>query len=284
VASATLCKSYAAPSVSMPVSMPVPMGFTFYLGVHHPGWLTQTTVPLFVSEKRLETRKTLPRAAGMWALDSGGFSQLMMHAGWPDDSEARYVAHVQRYRNEIGNLEWAAPQDWMCEPFMVAKTGLSIAEHQRRTVENYLTLRELDETLPFIPVLQGYTRDDYLRCIDRYAAYGVPLTDRPRLGVGTVCRRQGMREAEEIVRSIHRALPSARLHVFGVKITGLVRFADAVASADSMAWSYHARRNPPLPGHRHKSCANCLEFALNWYQHVRRMSAVVQPPLLEIVA
>src|SRR6185437_10883962 len=161
----------------------------FYLGAHHPGWLAQTDAPLFVSEKRLEGRKTFPRAAGMWALDSGGFSQLMMHAGWPDGAERRYVEHVNRYRDEIGGMEWAAPQDWMCEPFMVAKTGLSIAEHQRRTVENYLTLRGLDDSLPFIPVLQGWERDDYLRCIDLYGRYDVRLVGR--VGIGTVCRRQG---------------------------------------------------------------------------------------------
>ena len=256
----------------------------FYLGAHHPGWLAQTDAPLFVSEKRLEGRKTFPRAAGGWALDSGGFSQLMMHVGWPDGAEARYVGHVRRYRDEIGHLEWAAPQDWMCEPFMVKKTGLDVAEHQRRTVENYLMLRSLDADLPFIPVLQGWTRDDYLRCMDLYVAHGVCLTDRPRLGIGTVCRRQGTREAEFIVRSVQTALPGARLHVFGVKITGLAQFADAVASADSMAWSYHARRVPPLPGHTHQNCANCLEFALMWYQRVLRISAVVQPPLWNMVA
>ena len=257
----------------------------FYLGVHHPAWLARTTTPLFVSEKRLEGRKSFPRAAGTWALDSGGFSQLMSASGWPDGAEARYVAHVRRYRDEIGNLAWAAPQDWMCEPFMLAKTGLSVAEHQRRTVENYLTLRALDDSLPFVPVLQGWERDDYLRCIDRYMAHGVNLTESVRVGIGTVCRRQGTIEAERIVRSVRAALPGARLHVFGAKITGLPRYADCLASADSMAWSYHARRVPPLAGHTHQNCANCLPFAELWYERVLRSCAVVQPPLwLEWVA
>lgn len=252
----------------------------FYLGAHHTNWLRQTTLPLFVSEKRLEGRKTFPRARTGWALDSGGFSQLMMHAGWPDGAERRYVAHVRRYRDEIGQLEWAAPQDWMCEPFMVKKTGLSVAEHQRRTVANYLTLRALDASLPIIPVLQGWKRDDYLRCIDLYHAHGVALTDCTRVGIGTICRRQGTQEADSIVRMIQAALPGVRLHTFGVKITGLARFADAVASADSMAWSYHARRVPPLPGHTHQNCANCLPFAELWYHRVLRSCAIVQPPLL----
>ncbi len=34
-----------------------------------------------------------------------------------------------RYRDEIGCLLWAAPHDWMCEPWITAKTGLTVAEH-----------------------------------------------------------------------------------------------------------------------------------------------------------
>jgi hypothetical protein len=49
---------------------------------------------------------------------------------------------VRRYRDEIGCLDWAAPQDWMCEPFILAKTGLSVREY-RRTVASYLRLTEL---------------------------------------------------------------------------------------------------------------------------------------------
>jgi hypothetical protein len=30
--------------------------------------------------------------------------------------------------------------DWMCEPQILAGTGLSVAEHQRLTLENFLHL------------------------------------------------------------------------------------------------------------------------------------------------
>jgi hypothetical protein len=30
------------------------------------------------------------------------------------------------------------------------------------------------------------------------------------------------------------------------------------------AWSYEGRRNPPMPGHGHKNCANCLDYARRW--------------------
>ena len=134
---------------------------TFYLGAHHPHWLERAPFPLFVSHRRLAARRRRPRATTGWALDSGGFTELRLHGGW-STTPAEYVAAVRRYCDEIGSLERAAPMDWMCEPFMITKTGLSIAAHQVRTVANYLELRSLAPDLPFVPVLQGWERDDYL--------------------------------------------------------------------------------------------------------------------------
>jgi hypothetical protein len=59
-----------------------------------------------------------------------------------------------------------------------------------------------------------------------------------------------------------------RLHLFGFKLRGLARVGHLAASSDSLAWSYAARKRPPLPGCRHKSCANCLRYALAWRSRV----------------
>ncbi len=136
----------------------------FYLGTHQAHWLRLVDVPLFVSRTRLENRKTLPQAEARWALDSGGFTELRQRGGW-SLSTADYISQVRRYADEIGNLDWAAPQDWMCEPSMMANTGLTIHEHQQRTVDNFLDLRQELGGL-VIPVLQGWERDDYLRCAE----------------------------------------------------------------------------------------------------------------------
>lgn len=58
-----------------------------------------------------------------------------MHGRWTL-SPRDYVKEVRRFRDEIGNLAWAAPQDWMCEPHMIARTGLSLDAHQLLTVQN----------------------------------------------------------------------------------------------------------------------------------------------------
>ncbi|GAA2734096.1 DUF7221 family queuine tRNA-ribosyltransferase-like protein [Actinocorallia aurantiaca] len=109
----------------------------FYLGTHQPAWLTRVRVPLFVSHRRLDRYKRLPRARCRWALDSGAFTELGRHGQWTESPDT-YVSAVCRYRDEVGRLAWAAPQDWLCEPFVRARTGLSVREHLERSVENCL--------------------------------------------------------------------------------------------------------------------------------------------------
>lgn len=238
---------------------------TFYLGTHQPGWLGWADVRLFVSDRRLREFKRLPVAAAPWALDSGGFTELSAHGTWNNGpTPAEYAHRVRRYGRAVGRLEWAAPQDWMCEPFITAKTGKTVREHQWLTVDNLLDLRELAPDLPFIPVVQGYTIDEYLRHIDFYRALGVDLTREPLVGVGSVCRRQGTAEIAELFTELHAA-GLTRLHGFGVKALGFRQFGHLLTSADSMAWSYHARRRPPMAECLgHKNCANCPRFALAW--------------------
>ncbi len=233
----------------------------FYLGTHDPSWLGLTSVPLFLSHQRLRRRRALPRARGPWALDSGGFSELSIRGTWTI-SPADYVAAVRRYRDEIGGLRWAAIQDWMCEPEVLKMTGLSVAEHQRRTVASYLELKSLAPEIPWAPVLQGWALGDYYDCIKGYERAGVDLRALPVVGVGTVCRRQATIRTCFLLGDLARQ--GLKLHGFGFKVEGLRNVAEHLVSADSLAWSFNARKNPPLPGHTHKHCNNCLDYALEW--------------------
>jgi hypothetical protein len=237
-------------------------GMVFYLGAHQPHWLWRAGVPLFVSHRQLARKRQLWPALARWALDSGGFTELSMHGAWVTPA-ADYAAAVARYAEQIGRLDFAAPQDWMCEPVMIERTGLSVREHQQRTVANYLDLRRIAPSLPFIPVLQGWRLADYRACAALYAAAGIDLAALPLVGLGSVCRRQSTGEIAAIVAAFARH--GIRLHGFGVKTGGLHLYGHQLASADSMAWSYAARRQPPLPGCTgHKNCANCLTYATQW--------------------
>jgi hypothetical protein len=243
----------------------------FYLGTHRPTWLwTVTDVPLFISHRVLRERKTaFPPATTRWALDSGGFTELNLYGHWKTTPE-EYVTAVRRYSEELGNLQWASPQDWMCEPWVTDKTGLDVRTHQQLTTENYLLLKDLAPDLPFAPVLQGWELDDYHAHADAYIEAGVDLTEVPLVGIGSVCRRQGTGQIAGIFDSLRSR--GLKMHGFGVKAAGLALYADDLASADSLAWSYGARQDAKK-GIRHcakNTCANCLHYALEWRDRVLR--------------
>lgn len=229
-------------------------GCTFYLGAMDACWLRRTAEPLMLSRNRLRRvlPKSWPRANGPWLLDSGAFTELHAHGRWTVGAD-EYAATVADAADRIGGMVWAAPQDWMCEPFMLARTGLTVADHLRLTVENFAQLRDLLGPL-VIPVLQGYGPRDYERCIDLYTAAGFDLTAEPVVGLGSVCKRSRTQEAVRLVRYLARH--GIRFHGFGLKGRAVPALAGLLASADSFAWSYHARKNGGDP--------NSLTTALAW--------------------
>lgn len=238
----------------------------FYLGTHQPHWLREVPVPLFVSRRRLVGYKTLPRAICHWAMDSGGFTELDMYGTWSVSLE-QYIEDVRRIFSEVGLMDWAAIQDWMCEPWIVKKTGRSVEEHQQLTVRSFLDLKEKAPEIPWAPVLQGWNIEDYERCWEMYRRAGVDLVSEKIVGLGSVCRRHKTKEVKEIVSMF--ASRGVRLHGFGVKTIGLKQCADSLVSADSMAWSLSARKRPALPGcEKHKNCANCRHYALLWRREI----------------
>lgn len=245
----------------------------FWLGTHRPNWLEKTDVPLMVSHRTLGPRKSLPAARGRWVLDSGGFSELSLFGEWRT-SARDYVAAVRRYMSEIGGLTWAAIQDWMCEPFILKKTGLSVIEHQRNTIFSYLELMSMAPEVPWCPVIQGWAADDYLRHVDAYLVAGVDLTTLPVVGIGSVCRRQGVQGAINLLVGL--AKDGLKLHGFGLKTTAVRVIGSLLKSSDSLAWSYEARRRKERCGVPRTTCANHLHYALEWRDYV--LSAVSAVP------
>lgn len=234
----------------------------FYLGTCEPSWLSRTDVPLFLSDRRMRRYKKVHKARGPWALDSGGFTQLSLDGAWTE-ATVRYADRAMRYQELAGNLDFACPQDWMCEPEIRKRTGKTIEQHQRLTIISYLDLKTLAPSVPWIPVLQGWKVHDYEAHYLMYEDYGIDLTSLSRVGVGTVCRRQSTREGQMIVDEV--AGWGVRIHAFGFKKTGLKKCHANLASSDSMAWSFTARRQRiRLQGCTHRICQNCFEYAHKW--------------------
>lgn len=211
----------------------------FYPGLHQPSDAHHFRL-CCLSVKRLRGRRTLP-GIREWIMDSGAFSELKDHG--------RFLLTPKEYATEIrrwwhwGYLAAAVSQDFMCEPFILAKTGLTTEEHQSRTIEHYDALRSLIWPLVYImPVLQGYWPEEYVRHLGQY---GNRLRAGQWVGVGSVCKRNArVEEIEQVIVAIKRVRPDLKLHGFGVKKTALASsiVRDSLHSADSMAWSYAARR------------------------------------------
>lgn len=211
----------------------------FFTGLHQPSDARHFEAA-FVSVNRLRTRVG-PFFVGDWIMDSGAFTEISTYGEYRHSVE-EYASEIRRWSTN-GNLLAAVAQDFMCEPFIVRKTGLSVLRHQQLTVERYDALMACDTAGVYImPVLQGFTPGEYIRHLEMY---GARLKFDQWVGVGSVCKRNGdVRMIEAVLRTIKDARPDLRLHGFGLKTTalssGLVR--DLLHTADSMAWSFSARK------------------------------------------
>lgn len=194
--------------------------FNFFVGLHHPGDARHFPQAC-ISMNRLDGRKS-PVDCEDVLLDSGAFTKVTRHGGYPETPEV-YAQRVHRLC-VVGAVKpiGVVAEDYMCEPFVLARTGLTIEDHQRLTIERYDAAkiefhRLFGAVLPFefIPVLQGYTVDDYLRHIEMY---GDRLTPGMWVGVGSVCKRQGdIAIIEAILGAIKGVRPDLRLHGFWVE-------------------------------------------------------------------
>lgn len=211
----------------------------FFTGLHQPSDARHFAAS-FISVNRLRTRRRhFP--IGDWIMDSGAFTEISTH-GYYRDAVDVYAREIRRWIG-CGNLLAAVAQDWMCEPHIVAKTGLSVEKHQSHTIARYDALLAEGVGVYILPVLQGYAPEDYVRHV---RMYGDRLAPGAWVGVGSVCKRNGdPRAVAAVLLAIKTERPDLRLHGFGLKTTALAdpMITSMLETADSMAWSYHARIN-----------------------------------------
>jgi transcriptional regulator of met regulon len=213
----------------------------FFVGLHQPSDAKHFDAS-FVSVNRLRNRKS-SFVVGDWIMDSGAFTTISTHGGYPLPVSA-YADEIRRIvgRQMHGNMLAAVAQDYMCEAWMLEKTGLTIADHQRLTIERYDELLAANTGVYIMPVLQGYSSKEYVTHI---RAYGDRLAQGAWVGVGSVCKRNSDPCAIwKVLQSIKDERPDLRLHGFGLKTTSLEShiIRALLWSADSMAWSFAARR------------------------------------------
>jgi len=227
----------------------------FFVGLHQPSDAKHFDAA-FISVNRIRDRKGA-FAVGDWIMDSGAFSEISTHGHYRHGVD-EYAGQIRRW-SKNGRMLAAVSQDWMCEPWILAKTGLTVADHQRLTVERYDAILACDPGAYLMPVVQGYAASDYVAHLEMY---GDRLSHGQWVGVGSVCKRNASPwSIIGVLSAIRTARPDLRLHGFGLKTTALA--SDAVwsmlHSADSMAWSYAAR----MAGRNANDWREAERFAMN---------------------
>nr|ADN12884.1 hypothetical protein Cyan7822_0864 [Gloeothece verrucosa PCC 7822] len=214
---------------------------------------------VMISANSLRSRKSDFKTSSPWIMDSGAFTELSRFGKYRSSVED-YAHQISRWAN-VGHLLCAVAQDYMCEPFILERTGLSVEEHQRLTIERFERLCSYPLPVKIMPVIQGYKVSDYIAHVQQY---NDRLDQGEWVGVGSVCRRNGSPEIiGDILRAIKLIRPDLRLHGFGLKQTALENQAvrELLYSCDSMAWS--------MP-RRFKDLTPTIELAHNYQAKVSK--------------
>jgi hypothetical protein len=123
----------------------------FYVGLHQPSDARHFE-RAFISVNRVRDRLS-PVQSKEWILDSGAFRELEQFGEYRH-SPREYAAMVNRIAALNPGLIAAVSQDYMCEAHMLARTGLDIAQHQRKTIERYDLIRP-HANIYLMPVLRA---------------------------------------------------------------------------------------------------------------------------------
>lgn len=202
----------------------------FYIGIDRR-WMFQIVSKPMVSFNAPAAR-TLPlheKASSF--MDSGAFSVLKKHGRypWSPDDFKRVIAK--------SGPTFFTQMDWPCEPSVRASTGLTVDDHIRLSVESAREVASWElEGSTFVPTVQGWRLQDYIRCAELLEAEGLW---GDYIAVGSVCRRGQVSSILAVARALKDFSPGLRLHGFGIKTNPevLAEF----YSADSFAWCLRAR-------------------------------------------
>jgi hypothetical protein len=197
-------------------------------------------------------------------IDSGGYHHMMTGGGEYGESDDAYLEYLLKHRPHLYAL-----RDYPCEPDLLESLGRTVPDQIQRTVDHHVKLYEKVAGHPLadsaVTVVQGWTRDQYLNCLDALRDHGLPMT---HVAIGSVCRRGHDDDIAEIVLAVRNALPSdTHLHAFGVK-GSVLRFrevVDALDSVDSAAYDYSVTRfSDATPGSGYNTWRDSARAYLNW--------------------
>lgn len=169
-------------------------------------------------------------------VDSGGYAFFSRWGDYPF-SLNEYLDLVYYIKDKYP-LFRVATLDYPCEPSINRRQLMFNDERIKKTVSNAVKCIEADCNLPWLPVIQGYARDEYLSCIDLYRDAGITCD---YWAIGSICSRKGNPlELRNIITSIKDQHQNNKLHAFGLGIPFLQdpQIFHAIYSSDSSAWNW----------------------------------------------
>lgn len=214
--------------------------------------------------KRVRTLATSEYGSLDAALDSAGFVAAARYRGYPWTID-QYLDLAQAY-------DWSFYSSMdLCVENEVAGSKIEVMFRVAETCRLYGEICRYAGNrgmkMP-MPVLQGWTIEQYLWCVDN-----IGIVDWPNLvGIGSMCRRDvgGDHGILAVVDALDHVLPkNVQFHLFGVKGKALESLGShpRIHSVDSMAWDFAARRAHPVG----RTMKVRLDFMFEW---LRRNSAI----------
>lgn len=166
-------------------------------------------------------------------VDSGGFQAT---AAW--DMDYPYEPKKLYDWAESLGADYVAAPDFACEPELHKS---SVEQRMARTVEAhayaYNQYKSGSYTFELVPVLQGYTAEQYRECIDWFESEGLI---RDYMAIGTVCKRESVDAIHDVLTAIETKLPNTDYHMFGMTLNAWKdrRLHGRFRSADTAAWNW----------------------------------------------
>ena len=210
------------------------------------------------------------------AVDSGGFVAASRYRGFPwSTSDYLDLAAAAPWL-------WWASQDWCVEPEIAADEDTVLDRISGTVRLNRVCLRGGERrgiADRFVPVLQGWHPQHYLRCLERMPW----VLDYPLVGIGSMCRRHvhGEHGILHVLEILDHAFSgsTARWHLFGLKSQAIAYVAQhpRVASTDSQAYGVAARQDA-RKARASKTDAMVASTMARW--HAQQLATISSRPSL----
>jgi hypothetical protein len=193
---------------------------------HFPGWFPDrdfylvSAAGLWSRRRGKFIKRSYPSPRTRMFVDSGGFSFFSSSGDYPfgPDEYLRLIEHpYYGYRP----LAWAS-LDYPCEPETARADGLTSNLERIEATLDYLAYFTERSTWPgLVPVVQGYTVDERLYCLEQMARRGLT---RPFMAIGSLCSLTSESEIDQAIAAVGSLaadmLPfPVAWHVFGVKLS-----------------------------------------------------------------